>query len=158
MRKAQAALEFLTTYGWAFIVILIMIGALAYFGVLNPGKMTPNRCLIEPGFDCKDFVMHEANFSVELVNKKGEGLKAMSVMDVISDADPNIVVANCDIFNSTGGSTTTVETDTSFVIYCPVDFSASKGDKVKVELEIQYTLAKGTYEQKFGGSVYGTVQ
>ena len=38
MRKAQAALEFLTTYGWAFIVILIMIGALAYFGVLNPSR------------------------------------------------------------------------------------------------------------------------
>ncbi|MBI2659218.1 hypothetical protein HYX05_03935 [Candidatus Woesearchaeota archaeon] len=42
--KSQAALEFLTTYGWAFLVILIMIGTLAYFGILNPSKILPNRC------------------------------------------------------------------------------------------------------------------
>ena len=38
MRRGQAALEFLTTYGWAFLVILVMIGALAYFGVLDPER------------------------------------------------------------------------------------------------------------------------
>ena len=47
----SAALEFLTTYGWAFLVILVMIGALAYFGILNPG---PRDCACtgcEFGFD-----------------------------------------------------------------------------------------------------------
>lgn len=34
-KKGQAALEFLTTYGWAFLVILVMIGGLSYFGVLD---------------------------------------------------------------------------------------------------------------------------
>ena len=43
-RKSQAALEFLTTYAWAFLVILIMIGALAYFGMLSPSKLLPDRC------------------------------------------------------------------------------------------------------------------
>ena len=50
IRKSQAALEFLTTYGWAFLVILIMIGTLAYFGILSPGKILPNRCNI--GMNC----------------------------------------------------------------------------------------------------------
>ena len=45
-KKSQAALEFLTTYGWAFLVILIMIGALAYFGVLNPEKYPTDICCI----------------------------------------------------------------------------------------------------------------
>ena len=31
--RAQAALEFLMTYGWAILVVLVSIGALAYFGV-----------------------------------------------------------------------------------------------------------------------------
>ena len=43
-KKSQAALEFLTTYGWAFLIILIMIGALSYFGILSPSKLLPNRC------------------------------------------------------------------------------------------------------------------
>ena len=42
MKKAQAAMEFLMTYGWAILVVLAAISALAYFGVLNPGKMVPD--------------------------------------------------------------------------------------------------------------------
>jgi len=43
-KKGQAALEFLTTYGWAFLVVLVMIGALSYFGVLNPENYIPDSC------------------------------------------------------------------------------------------------------------------
>src|SRR3990167_2852536 len=53
--KSQAALEFLTTYGWAFLVILIMIGSLAYFGILNPSKILPDRCNFGPEFECLDY-------------------------------------------------------------------------------------------------------
>jgi uncharacterized protein (UPF0333 family) len=30
-RKSQAAMEFLMTYGWAILVVLVALGALAYF-------------------------------------------------------------------------------------------------------------------------------
>jgi hypothetical protein len=53
VRKAQGALEFLMTYGWAFLVILIMIGALAYFGVLNPNRFLPDRCTFGSQIICK---------------------------------------------------------------------------------------------------------
>lgn len=36
--KSQAAMEFLMTYGWAILIVLIAIGALAYFGVLIPDR------------------------------------------------------------------------------------------------------------------------
>ena len=36
MNRKAISTEFLTTYGWAFLIILIMIGALAYFGILSP--------------------------------------------------------------------------------------------------------------------------
>ena len=44
-KKAQAAMEFLMTYGWAILVVLVVIGALAYFGVLSPKKLLPDKCL-----------------------------------------------------------------------------------------------------------------
>ena len=53
--KSQAALEFLTTYGWAFLVIILMIGTLAYFGVLNPSKILPGRCNFGAEFQCLDY-------------------------------------------------------------------------------------------------------
>jgi hypothetical protein len=54
VRKAQAAMEFLMTYGWAILVVLAAIGALAYFGVLDPGKLLPERCQFPAGTDCTD--------------------------------------------------------------------------------------------------------
>jgi hypothetical protein len=54
MRKAQAAMEFLMTYGWAILVVLAAIGALAYFGVLSPGNLLPQKCEFTSGFDCTE--------------------------------------------------------------------------------------------------------
>lgn len=35
MKKCQAAMEFLMTYGWAILVVLVAVGALFYFGVFD---------------------------------------------------------------------------------------------------------------------------
>lgn len=43
------------TYGWALLVVLIAIGALAFFGVLNPSKFLPTQCVLGPGLACEDF-------------------------------------------------------------------------------------------------------
>jgi len=68
-KKGQAALEFLMTYGWAFLVILVMIGALAYFGFIP----IPNN-QIEGGSttfkDCEyDFFDDSGNISTITYNK-----------------------------------------------------------------------------------------
>jgi len=52
LKKSQAAMEFLMTYGWAILVVLAAIAALAYFGVLSPERFLPEKCLIETGFTC----------------------------------------------------------------------------------------------------------
>ena len=64
--KAQAALEFLTTYGWAFLVILVMIGTLAYFGILNPSKVLPSRCNFGAEFQCLDYAISESTNTFRL--------------------------------------------------------------------------------------------
>ena len=53
-KRGQAALEFLMTYGWAILVVLVVIGALAYFGVLNPSILLPEKCTLTTGLACKD--------------------------------------------------------------------------------------------------------
>ena len=57
MKRGQAAMEFLMTYGWAILVVLVAIGALAYFGVLNPSKFLPEMCTVAPGIGCEDSVV-----------------------------------------------------------------------------------------------------
>ncbi|MFH1174242.1 MAG: hypothetical protein V1725_03860 [archaeon] len=53
--RGQAALEFLTTYGWAIMVVLVAVAALAYFGVFNPSGLLPNKCIFDTGVSCIDY-------------------------------------------------------------------------------------------------------
>ena len=53
--KSQASLEFLTTYAWAFLAIMIALGALYYFGVLDFAKFLPQECSFPSQFECNAF-------------------------------------------------------------------------------------------------------
>lgn len=39
MSLNEPLMEFLMTYGWAILVVLVSIGALVYFGVFNPSRL-----------------------------------------------------------------------------------------------------------------------
>lgn len=56
-KKGQAAMEFLLTYGWAILAVLVALSALAYFGVLNPSNYTPNQCTLPTGLSCIDYTL-----------------------------------------------------------------------------------------------------
>lgn len=43
LRKGQAAMEFLSTYGWPILAAIIAIGVLAYFGVFNVKTLTNSQ-------------------------------------------------------------------------------------------------------------------
>ncbi|MCB9358776.1 hypothetical protein H6503_02500 [Candidatus Woesearchaeota archaeon] len=49
-KKGQAAMEFLMTYGWALLIVLIAIAALAFFGLLNPKTFLPKKADLGPEF------------------------------------------------------------------------------------------------------------
>lgn len=84
MKKGQGALEFLMTYGWAFLVILIMVGALAYFGVLNPSKFLPERCTFGAQVLCKDYLIDGAAQQVRVVlqNNVGQPIKLTDATNI----------------------------------------------------------------------------
>ena len=78
-KRAQAAMEFLMTYGWAILVVLAAIGALAYFGVLSPEKFLPEKCTISPGIDCANFNIKSNEAVFALRNGMGRDLIIVSV-------------------------------------------------------------------------------
>ena len=76
-KRGQAALEFLTTYGWAFLIILVMIGAFAYFDILNPQRLFPGKCQFQVGMTCDQYKIVASDgtdnpyVQFELKNQKG---------------------------------------------------------------------------------------
>ena len=76
-KRAQAAMEFLMNYGWALLVVLIVISSLVYFGMLNPSRFLPETCTIS-GFSC-DFVLNTTHLQVELTNNLGEDITISNI-------------------------------------------------------------------------------
>ena len=74
-KKSQAAMEFLSTYGWALIVVLVAIGVLFHFGVLDLTKMLPKKCTSTTGLECMGLaqITGAAN-TVEVVVKNNLGV------------------------------------------------------------------------------------
>ncbi len=73
VKRGQAAMEFLITYGWAILAVLISIAALTYFGVLNPSRFLPESCILFPGLACNDVVVSYANSNITMVVTNGFG-------------------------------------------------------------------------------------
>jgi len=97
--KSQAALEFLVTYSWAFIAILITMSALYYFGILDFGKFLPERCLFTQQLECLDFVMEELSeeigsgrIVIKLSNNLGEQIN-IQTMTITNDAESPLTCA-----------------------------------------------------------------
>ena len=159
--RSQAALEFLTTYGWAFLVILIMIGALAYFGILSPSKILPNRCNIGSQFQCLDYKIDATGdtFRVRLKNNVGEPISISAITLSSESSTPY----SCTL-------TTPAALPFTFVTGTPQDFiwgtcnSATAGfvagEKGKVLLTITFnTVSSGaSYSKQSKGEVYATIQ
>lgn len=100
MRKfklSQAALEFLTTYGWVFLVILIMIAALAYFGVLSPANLLPSRCNFGAEFQCLDYQIGyntesaDGTLKLKLKNNAGSAINIGSGKIILSSESAALV-------------------------------------------------------------------
>ena len=57
--RAQAAIEYLTTYAWAIMLLIIVIGALAYFGFTNVQDYIPSSCQVDGPFTCDEWVAYQ---------------------------------------------------------------------------------------------------
>ena len=141
-KKAQAAMEFLMTYGWALLVVLIAIGALAFFGVLNPSRFLPNSCTLAPGFACTDFKADASGGNVEIVLQNGLG---ESLNNVRLELDKGSGAGNCATLHTFSPSSYTFSDggSTLFTLNCGLTPSL-QGTKLKADLIITYTVGSGT--------------
>jgi len=108
MKKAQAAMEFLMTYGWAILVVLAAIGALAYFGVLSPSKLLPSKCTLSPGFNFGDCKASATGFQMTLYNGLGVDVKDVNVT-IVSKAGSDVSCSDSQLIteNPLGNGATT---------------------------------------------------
>ena len=156
--KAQAALEFLTTYGWAFLVILIMIGALAYFGILSPSKILPNRCNFGAEFQCLDYQIAATGntFKIRLKSNVGEPIDVSAM--TLSTESTTAYACTTVPANPTGWKSGEIK-ELSWALCNSAAAGLVSGEKGKVLVSIKHNaVASGlAYTKETKGEVFSTV-
>jgi hypothetical protein len=70
-RKAQSAMEYLMTYGWAILIIAVVLGALFSLGVFSSGNLQGTGCRAFSGYTCLNPVLHGGTFTATIGQASG---------------------------------------------------------------------------------------
>jgi hypothetical protein len=77
--KSQAALEYLTTYGWALLGIIVTLGALSYFGLFDPFNLFPSKCMTYGGLDCAEYKITSNEIKFFILNNLGNDADIINI-------------------------------------------------------------------------------
>ena len=141
-RKSQAALEFLMTYGLAILVVLVAIGALAYFGVLSPDKFLPSKCTLPAGIACTDHSASSATGKLTVVLRNGMGFDATLVA---------VSIGNCGTATTTGDATLTNGEQQTYEATCTPALAG--GSKFNAGFGVAYKNADTLLDHVVNGTI-----
>ena len=108
--RAQSAMEYLMTYGWAILIIAVVLGALFSLGVFSSSSLLGTSCVAISGYYCSTPVLNHANGNLLVTIGQATGTTYSSVTayavrsgTAFSTSDPSNVVGSL-----TSGQTTPV--------------------------------------------------
>lgn len=90
--KAQSAMEYLMTYGWAILIIAVVLGALFSLGLFSGSSLTGTACIATPGWYCQSPVLSH-----------GTSLLGFNIGQNTGTAYANVIVACAATSNSATG-------------------------------------------------------
>ncbi|VVB73438.1 Uncharacterised protein [uncultured archaeon] len=106
MVKGQSALDFLMTYGWALLLIVLAVGALFALGVFNTGSFVGARAVGFTQIGVSAWrVNGSGNFTVQLANRAGTDV---NVTNITSTYLGNTFVTNQTVSISNGATSATL--------------------------------------------------
>ena len=159
VRKGQAAMEFLMTYGWAILVVLAAIGALAYFGVLSPDRFLPDKCTANPPFACTEYKVNTTHVYFALQNSAGVDVTVTNVSIACDGAasaeEISTTAGDVQILNGNSASMLWTDTTVEALNGCS---DLDDGNKFKATYDISYTKSGETISHVGSGSIQVRVE
>ncbi len=154
-KKAQAAMEFLMTYGWALIVIIIVISALVFFGSLDADSRIADRADLGTGFIVNTVSVGTDIIIISVTNAIGKPVIGFQIEAL--DCDNSIMATAI-------SNPMTIDEGKTEVVVIPCD-GPIQGTKFKTNLKISYDIKtlsetlshenKGLLVSEVGGSLSG---
>jgi hypothetical protein len=146
-RRAQVAMEYLVTYGWALIIILAVIVALYAYGPFRPEFYVTERCDMAPGMSCTAFSLaytedgQQINFKLNLNNVMGYKIKANEVNITATNLfGPGQVTKTVQVIQKEGGVVNGDSLRVEYLISPSTQgITPSRNNMYSIKIEMNYT-------------------
>jgi len=150
--KAQSAMEYLMTYGWAILIIAVVLGALFELGVFNSSSFFGTACIAQSGFYCSNPVLSTTGtLNITVGQATGTTFTNTYVYFVPSGTTFSSSDPSADIGTLNSGQK--VNVDIPLETGSPYPTSYTLGTPLSGELYMQYTDVYGTTIQNEIGTV-----
>ncbi|MBS3120055.1 hypothetical protein J4475_04515, partial [Candidatus Woesearchaeota archaeon] len=100
-RGGQAAMDYLLTYGWAMLIILLGIGMFIYLGYTDPTRILPERCEFESGTACREARLSTNGLYISTRNDFGRGI---IIANITANSRELNITCSYDFLNPPDGS------------------------------------------------------
>ena len=156
-KKSQAALEYLSTYGWALLVVIVTLAILYSSGLLNYNKLLPSTCTFTSQFECIDFDVDHASSQISflLVNSIGETIHVDNISISDDAARPLSCIPSQPSLSDWNNS---VKKDFNLTDCTGGAFVRGERLNAKVELTYYSTTTGQSYKHKLFGRLIGVVE
>ncbi len=135
-------MEFLMTYGWAIVVVLVVLSALYFLGVFSP--RTVSACEIQAPFVCQDMLVDEGGVTFLLGNLNVDTITGVNIS--VNGQMCDEIWINDNFQNSVSGvKNQEVSVECSGLIL-------EVNDKITTEINFTYTSNNLDHTIKGGGS------
>ena len=149
-KKGQGALEYLMTYGWALLVIVIVFAALYAMGILNPSTYQQNRCTGFQHFTFNDQKLSSSQYILDIRNSGTSKVSVTSIKVGSGSTDASATVSDSDI---QPGDRFTVTTSN-----VPAGLTAGSSYPSGLQTVLVYSVTTGIANQTDTATCTGTVQ
>ena len=162
MKKAQSAMEYLMTYGWAILIVIIVAAALYALGIFNPATYTGN---IPTGFTTlgapEDWVVEsDGDVRILLNNRLAKQITIYQMTASTTGASDTWSTANCtgtdDYMTIAPSGQSDPSTACPNLVYDLNLGTQTAGTTYSVDVSILYNA--GGFNQTETGKLTGTIQ
>jgi len=158
MKKGQAATEFLTTYAWVIIVVLLVVIVLSSFGVFSSANILPERTLFKaplPSIDTANINKATGEVTVAFRNSKSQ------LIQIIPDGfEVSTNSKSCQALQgglSDPGAGVSISPGTTFLLTWDCSDVPLTEERFDAELSFRYLNEDSTLIHKHKGIVQGKV-
>ena len=147
--KGQSAMEYLMTYGWAILIIVIVAAALYALGVFNPATYSGTRATgFDPLLAPTEWALSGTTFSLSVQNQLGYQINITSISVDLGNSNTGSISPNT--YVATGSPLPNQQITLSSNVASGTSYSA--------KVTIKYIKQGGAIEMSTSGTLTGVAQ